>query len=491
MKKLPILVLAFNRADHVKQAMVAINMYKPDRLYLHCDGPRAYKRGENEAVHEVQKTMLEAVDWPCEVKTLFRKENLGCAEAVNGAITWFFMHEESGIIVEDDVIISQDFFKLCEDLLPRYAQEDKIMQISARNNSYRTDIDNTYVYSQCMYCWGWATWRRAWQKMDMSMSTLKGISLPYLIRRLGLFRGIKMMHNFKEGYKHIESFNSWATRWYLSILAYDGLVICAGPNLALNIGMDGGAHYGEGDKDPYADLKIGRINWPLIYNDKFEVDKKQKRCESRDYLRIKMLGISKKIVGHSNKMYLSGNETPGRSKFRSLFRRYANRIRSFIVLKIKYPWVRCDAKFTRIKFDTEISSPHRDVAIGEQVQFGRHCRISCDICFGNTILVAGNVKFCGKDDHIINIPERLIWQSGRGDHYKTHIGDDVWIGEGAIIIAGVSIGNGSVIAAGAVVTKNVPPCEIWGGNPARKLKDRFASCDAKERHINYLKCIKW
>lgn len=172
-------------------------------------------------------------------------------------------------------------------------------------------------------------------------------------------------------------------------------------------------------------------------------------------------------------------------------RRIANNIRSFWILRVKYPWVKCNAKFLRIKFDTEISSPHKDVTIGEQVQFGRHCRISCDILFRNSILVAGNVKFCGKDDHITNIPGKLIWSSGRGDNYKTIVGDDVWIGEGAIIVAGVTIGDGSIIAAGSVVTKDVEPCTIVGGNPAKYIKNRFESNEDKELHLNYLKSLLW
>ena len=53
------------------------------------------------------------------------------------------------------------------------------------------------------------------------------------------------------------------------------------------------------------------------------------------------------------------------------------------------------------------------------------------------------------------------------------IGNDVWIGTGAIILKGTCIGDGSVIGAGAVVTHNIGNCEIWAGNPARKIKERL------------------
>ena len=58
------------------------------------------------------------------------------------------------------------------------------------------------------------------------------------------------------------------------------------------------------------------------------------------------------------------------------------------------------------------------------------------------------------------------------------IGQDVWIAGGCMILPGVSIGDGAVIAGGAVVTSNVPPYEIWGGVPARKLRSRLAPTDS-------------
>lgn len=295
MGKLPILVLAFNRKDHVIEALKAIRKYKPERLYLACDGPREHKPGEVKAVAETREAMLQMIDWPCKVMKLFRNKNLGCANGVYEAITWFFEHEEYGIICEDDIVLSTDFFRFCELLLPRYKDEDKIMQISARNTSFRTDIPNTYVYSQCYHCWGWATWRRAWHKMDMSMSYAPKLSAFYLVKRLGLFRGLLMKYYFITAYKNLPHFNSWATRWYLSILANDSLVICPGVNLALNIGLDNGTHYSKYDIDPYPDLKLNYLSWPLLYNDIITPDTQQRKYDNKDFMKVRLLGIRKFI----------------------------------------------------------------------------------------------------------------------------------------------------------------------------------------------------
>lgn len=293
--KVPVLVLAFNRADYVAQAMRAIREYQPDRLYLECDGPRKDKDGEPDAVEATRKAMLDAVDWSCEVKTLFREENLGCAQAVYGAISWFFEQEEYGIICEDDVILGKDFFRFCEELLPRYANEGKIMSISAQNHSFRTDIPNSYVYSYRQNCWGWASWARAWEKMDMSMSCVPELTYKFFLQRFGIFETLLRMKGYVSAYNHINTFNSWASRWFLSVLVSNGLVIVPGVNLAVNIGTDGGSHYYKGDVNPYADLKISEVEWPLHYNDSFVIEKKQAKYDSADFIMLRKIGFQKRV----------------------------------------------------------------------------------------------------------------------------------------------------------------------------------------------------
>lgn len=111
-----------------------------------------------------------------------------------------------------------------------------------------------------------------------------------------------------------------------------------------------------------------------------------------------------------------------------------------------------------------------DITLGHNVQFGNYCNIACNVHFGNNILMAGRVCFIGKHDHEFNLPGQTIWHGERGNNGTTIVEDDVWIGTGAIIMSGITIGKGSIIAAGSVVTKDIPSCEIWGGNPAKKSK---------------------
>jgi acetyltransferase-like isoleucine patch superfamily enzyme len=140
----------------------------------------------------------------------------------------------------------------------------------------------------------------------------------------------------------------------------------------------------------------------------------------------------------------------------------------------------------RIPLNCDIWSPHKDIRFGHNVQLGYNCIIACDIEFKNSILCAKNVSFIGKDDHHTDIPQKLIWDSPRGDSLKTVVGNDTWIGHGAIILCGVKIGDGAIVAAGSVVTKDVEPCTIVAGVPAQKIKDRFATEEEKTLHLNYI-----
>lgn len=177
------------------------------------------------------------------------------------------------------------------------------------------------------------------------------------------------------------------------------------------------------------------------------------------------------------------NHRKGDSKFVFSIRYYLNMCRSWYQLHIKYPWVSCKG-FVRIMPHCHIIRRH--IEFGNNVQLGRGTWIITDVKIGNDVLIAGNVILSGKNDHTYNLPGMTLWESPRGSDDMTVIGNDVWIGSNSVILAGVTIGNGAIIAAGSVVAKDIPPYEIWGGNPAKKIKDRFAS-EEIIIHEQYLK----
>lgn len=118
-----------------------------------------------------------------------------------------------------------------------------------------------------------------------------------------------------------------------------------------------------------------------------------------------------------------------------------------------------------------IAKGHR-IRVGNDVYMGRHTHIACNVEIGDDVLIASYVGFVGGDHRIDHIGDQLIRQSGRIHEKKTVIESNVWIGHGCIVLAGVTMKSGSVLAAGSVLNKDVGENEIWAGVPAKFLRKR-------------------
>lgn len=191
------------------------------------------------------------------------------------------------------------------------------------------------------------------------------------------------------------------------------------------------------------------------------------------------------MSGHNKEI---GNISVGRSLLTHRIRGIANWMRSFIRFKIRQRWIKTNG-MTRIHSTVHLNAPHKDMSFGHHVQLGPHCHVSADIHFGNYVLCVGHVSFIGKNEHRYDCVGQTVWEAPRGVDRPTVIGNDVWIGHGAIIIGGVHVGDGAVIAAGSVVTKDVPPLTIVGGNPAKIIRRRFDSEIDDAKHSDFIKTL--
>jgi acetyltransferase-like isoleucine patch superfamily enzyme len=114
------------------------------------------------------------------------------------------------------------------------------------------------------------------------------------------------------------------------------------------------------------------------------------------------------------------------------------------------------------------------ITAGDYVFIGINVHICANVQIGHFVLLASDVAIVGGDHRfdVVGVPIRFTGRDGM-EELLTVIEDDVWIGHGCIIIAGVRIGRGAVVAAGTVVTKDVPPYAIVGGVPAKLIRYRF------------------
>lgn len=128
----------------------------------------------------------------------------------------------------------------------------------------------------------------------------------------------------------------------------------------------------------------------------------------------------------------------------------------------------------------------RDLIAKEYSFVNINCIIGPRVELHEYVMLAPHVAIVGAD-HIHDRPGVPIIFSGRPAIMKTVVEADAWIGFGAIIMAGTRIGRGAIIAAGAVITRDVPPYEIHGGVPARKIGERFATLSERNIHEQMLR----
>lgn len=235
-----VLFLVFNRPDTTGVVFEAIRQARPKRLYVAADGPRPSRSGEAQRCAET-RAVATAVDWDCEVKTLFRDENLGCRRAVCSALDWFFSEEEYGVVLEDDCLPSQSWFPFAHEMLERFKDDERVMCIAA-NHFYGAQhpLEYSYFFSAYAHCWGWASWKRAWALYDRDMDAWPALRADrkfldvvangnHLVRRYW-----KRIFDMAYADRKVDS---WAYRWLFSCWKHHGLTILPARNLVNNLGV--------------------------------------------------------------------------------------------------------------------------------------------------------------------------------------------------------------------------------------------------------------
>lgn len=262
--KSPVLFLVFNRPDTTQRVFRSIRAAKPPRLFVAADGPRPEIPGENSLCNKARE-VADTVDWPCEVHTLYRDINLGCRAAVSGAIDWFFASESEGIILEDDCLPNPSFFQFAETLLDRFRSDERVMTVASQH--FHRDAHtptHSYFFSRYTHCWGWATWRRAWQHYDLEMALWPSLRDTDWLLSVGdgsrLFRDY-WTHVFD--LVHAGKIDTWDYQWTFSCWAQSGLTALPSRNLVTNLGFGAGATHTGDANSKLANLPLETLEFPL------------------------------------------------------------------------------------------------------------------------------------------------------------------------------------------------------------------------------------
>jgi len=282
----------------------AIRLAKPKRLYIAADGARENKSGEKELCEQTRK-IVQNVDWDCEVKTLFQKENLGCGVGVATAISWFFENEEMGIILEDDCLPHQSFFEYCEELLEKYKNNDRIGIISGNNFQKGRKIgDSSYYFSDIANMWGWATWARSWNDFRLNVNELdENLVLNEIKKRFPERKYNNFWINIYEMMKEFRV-DIWDYQFYFSQIAKNRIFIDPNVNLVSNIGFDDIYATHTFDKQsPNANIPVQAIEFPLKHPVEVLVNREADKFTLDNTFGLKKRPLFKRIVNKIRRIF--------------------------------------------------------------------------------------------------------------------------------------------------------------------------------------------
>lgn len=254
--KSSILFLIFNRPDTTERVFQEIKAARPAKLYIAADGPRIDRPGEVLRCGETLK-IVENIDWPCEVKRLYRTTNLGCKNAISSAIDWFFENEEEGIILEDDCLPARSFFYYCDTLLEKYRFDTRIRHIAgcSLQRGKKWGEASTYFANQT-HVWGWASWKRVWKDYDKDLINYHEEEVADKLA--DIFTDPFVIADWTRIFKELKAGKIDTWDYQLAFLNYfnNGLSVNPNVNLISNIGFGKDATHTFSTDSPYANLPL-------------------------------------------------------------------------------------------------------------------------------------------------------------------------------------------------------------------------------------------
>tara|TARA_R100000935_G_scaffold16940_4_gene33460 strand:- start:21459 stop:22361 length:903 start_codon:yes stop_codon:yes gene_type:complete len=276
----PILFLIFNRPEVTQKVFEEIKKQKPKYLFVAADGPRPNFEEDKEKCKKCRDIVLKGIDWDCEVKTLFRDENLGCGRGVSSAINWFFENVEQGIILEDDCLPHPSFFMYCETLLNKYKDHENIYVISGSN--FQNGIqrgDASYYFSNYGFVWGWASWRRAWVNYDFNLGKLYEFQKNNLISKIDDRKKFNDYWNANFEKVKGKQIDTWDYQWLFALWNNNGIAAISNENLISNIGFGNDATHTI-KHSPLANIPTKDIN-SLRHPRKIKINKEADKYASK------------------------------------------------------------------------------------------------------------------------------------------------------------------------------------------------------------------
>lgn len=288
----PIILIMFNRPMQTREVLHQISLARPSQLLVVSDGPRIGVSGESDLVQEC-RDLIHLIDWECEVHTKFSNQNLGCRKSVSEGLTWAFSLVDTAIILEDDCLPAQSFFRFCDELLERYRLDESVGSICGSNLDEEETHNLQFSYFKSSYpaVWGWATWKRVWDQYTPDLTDFRASSVREVVRSRQLPRLSRRFWTSRFEFVSKDKIDTWDYQlvflhWRLGM---DSLI--ARENLVSNIGFGAEATHTLNPNSPYSQKRLSSLSFPLSHPDNNESKKYLIPPIGQSRFRVSLVGL--------------------------------------------------------------------------------------------------------------------------------------------------------------------------------------------------------
>jgi acetyltransferase-like isoleucine patch superfamily enzyme len=488
----PIALFAYNRPKHLARTVAALlrdPLAGASDLHVFCDGAKS--PAAEAAVREV-RAFVRSITGFRSIAVVEQTRNIGLANSIIAGVTALCDRFGRVIVLEDDILVTPGFLDFMNAALTRYVDDERVMQVTGYMFPIRSEASRSALFLPLISCWGWATWKRAWDGFDTAMSGYAEIERdPAMQSRFdlsGSYRYFDMLQRQRRG-----ELDSWGIRWYLSVFLRGGLVLWPPRSLVANIGFDGSGTHGAALLP-----QIEAATPPPEHEARYELPEDI----AIDDARLAEIGRS-----------LAAAQAPASTASTAAmrFRALLGQLCPPILLAL---WRRrrprpAPLSVSQCGRNSEVSGPVEmragsgfisvgdnclieahlvaeartsRIVIGNNVYIGGGTTVDCvdSIEIGDDVLISYQCLLLDSDGHSTDLDSRRSelprWKESRGRNWTAastrpiRIGNGAWLGARTIILKGVEIGEGAVIGAGSVVTKSVAAYTLAGGNPARIIR---------------------
>ena len=245
---IPVIIILYNRPKHTQKLLQSIIDAKNSSkymFYIFCDGP-----SNKEDVRKIKKIeiIVNKFRKKFKIKVFLRKKNIGLIKNITNSINLVFKKNNKAIILEDDLVLDYDFFNFMETSFKKYANHNKIFQISGYSYPIKNN-NNLHYFLALTSCWGWGITVKNWKSFYKFFNNKKLIYFNY--QKIKKSKVLKNSFNFNSSYNYFSMLekslnnkvNSWGIIFYLYLFINKKLTLFPNQSLVKNDGFDGSGNH--------------------------------------------------------------------------------------------------------------------------------------------------------------------------------------------------------------------------------------------------------